>query len=85
MDKSDLQVKLEQLHAELENTKNVDPESRQLLEHLMSDIQAMLREPNASSRRSLNRRLNVAVAQFEESHPSLTITIQQVLDHLSNV
>lgn len=85
MDKSDLQAKLEQLHAELENTKTIDPEARQLLEHLRSDIQAMLKEPNASTRRSLNQRLNAALAQFEESHPSLTLTIQQVLDHLSNV
>ncbi len=85
MDKSVLQVKLEQLHAELENTKTLDPDSRQLLEHLMGDIQTMLREPNASIRRSLNQRLNVAVAQFEESHPSLTLTIQQVLDHLAQV
>ncbi len=85
MDKSELQVKLEQLHAELEKTKAVDPESRQLLQHLMGDIQSVLKEPNASPRRSLTQRLNVAMARFEESHPSLTLTIQQVLDHLSNV
>ncbi len=79
----ELQDALERLHAELERTKAVDPESRQLLAHLQGDIQTVLKQPTPNSRASLRARLNSAVAQFEDSHPNLTLTIKQVLDHLA--
>ncbi len=84
-DKPQLREALERLHAELEQTKTMDPESRQLLQHLQNDIQTMLRQPNARSRASLGRRLNDALAHFEETHPDLTLTIKQVLDNLAGV
>ncbi len=83
--KPPLREALERLHAELGQTRTVDPESRQLLRQLQNDIQVVLKEPTASSRASLNNRLNAAVAQIEESHPDLTLTIKQVLDHLAEV
>lgn len=84
-DKPQLREALERLHAELEQTKTVDPEARQLLQHLQNDIQAVLRKPNASSWASLGRRLDDAVARLEETHPDLTLTIKQVLDNLAGV
>lgn len=84
-DKPQLRRALEQLHAELEQTRTMDPESRQLLLHLQADIQAALTEPSAAANATLGRRLDVAVAHFEESHPDLTLTIKQVLDNLACV
>lgn len=85
MDQSQLRQTLEQLHAELENTPVVDDESRELLQHLRDDIQAVLKEPTASSRASLRERLDVAAEHFEDSHPDLTMNIKQVIDHLAQV
>lgn len=78
---------LEQLHAELEQTQPMDPETRQLLEHLMKDIQSALQDPTASPHRysALSQRLTDAVKRLEESHPNLVMSIGQVLDHLANV
>lgn len=85
MDQSQLRQTLEQLHAALENTPAVDDESRQLLQHLKEDIQAVLNEPNASARASLRERLDAAAAHFEDSHSDLTLNIKQVIDHLAQV
>ncbi len=85
MDKPQLRTTLEQLHAELERTQVVDDESRQLLQHLQSDIQVVLKEPSAESRASLRNRLEGALAHFEDSHSQLTLTIKTVLDHLAQV
>ena len=85
MDSRQLRQELEQLHAELERTEIVDAESRQLLEHLQNDIQAVLKHSDAANHASLVKRLNAVVSQFEESHPSLTLTIKQVLDNLASI
>ena len=77
---------LERLHAELEKTRVVDAESRRLLMHLQSDIEAALQqEPCAPSPGPLRSRLDQALAHFEDSHPQLTLAIQQVLDNLASV
>ena len=83
--RSQLRDALERLHAELEQTKGIDKESRMLLRHLDSDIQAILKEPTAANRASLRRQLNAAIGHFEESHPALTLTIKQVLDNMAGV
>ena len=85
MDKPQLRDILERLHRELEQTQVVDAESRDLLRRLQNDIQAVLKDSNASTRASLRARLGVAAERFEDSHPNLTLMIQQVLDHLAQV
>ncbi len=85
MEKRPLVESLERLHAQLEQTETLDDQSRQLLEHLQADIRTVLKKPSAASRASLRARLEDAVAQLEDSHPQLTITVQEVLDHLANV
>ncbi len=74
---------LNRLHAELEHTRTVDPESRQLLVHLQSDIQAVLKESTPAARASLRARLQAAVDALEDSHPGLTLLLKQVLDHIA--
>ena len=88
MDHMSLHEKLEQLHRELEHTQSVDESDREYLQHLMRDIQAILGESGrdkSSHYPSLTRRLTEAVGRLEESHPQLTLTIGQVLDHLAQV
>ncbi len=85
MDNPELRATLERLHAELEQTEVVDEESRQLLQHLRKDIEAVLKEPTATARASLRTRLNKAPDHFEDVHSDLTLAIQRVLDHLAQV
>ncbi len=85
MSKSPLAESLERLHAELERTETLDDETRQLLEHLDGDIRTVLKKPSASTRATLGKRLEAAVARLEDSHPQLTLAMQDVLDHLANV
>ena len=79
---------LEQLHAELGQTHSIDPDTRELLQHLMKDIQSTLQDNEFASSRgydSLSQRLTAAIKRLEESHPDLVLSIGQVLDHLANV
>ncbi len=74
---------LERLHDELERTRTLDPQSRQMLVHLERDIQALLKTPTPAARSSLQGRLGAALARVEDSNPGLTLVIKQVLDHLA--
>ncbi len=85
MDPTQLHQSLKQLHTELEQTQTLDDESRRLLEQLQREIQAVLKESNPTTRKSLRNRLNAAVAQFEDSHFDLTLTLKQVLDNLAQI
>jgi hypothetical protein len=85
MDPSQIHQTLTQLHTELEQMQALDDESRQLLEHLQNDIQAVLKEPSPTTRKSLGDRLGAAVVHFEDSHPDLTLTLKQVMDNLAQI
>ncbi len=80
-----LRQSLEQLHAELEQAQSLDDETRQLLQHLMQDIQTVLQSSSPKSYASLGQRLRDAIQALEESHPTLVLTIGRVLDHLAQV
>jgi ElaB/YqjD/DUF883 family membrane-anchored ribosome-binding protein len=83
MDKLQLTQTLQQLHAELEQTQSVDDETRASLRHLVGDIKGLLEEsgqPSAHHSRSLNERLNEALAELEASYPDLALRVQRVLE-----
>lgn len=80
-----LRQSLEELHTELEQAQSLDDETRKLLQHLMQDIQSILRSSSPKQYASLDKRLRDAIQQLEESHPSLVLTIGRVLDHLAQV
>jgi hypothetical protein len=84
----ELRGTLEKLHQELEQTDNLDDESRQHLQHLMGDIRTALdREepPPAEHYQSLGEQLNEAIQHYEITHPSLTAAMKHALDILSGV
>ena len=65
MDKN-LQQKLTELHAEIDEAQDVDEEARQMLVHLQQDIQRLLvQSSDAEVHRSLTGRLTQAIKQFE--------------------
>ena len=86
MDDSELRDTLEKLHWELEQTENLDEESRQRLEHLMVDIRAALdREapPPTEHYQSLGEQLSDGILRYEISHHSLAAAMRHALDILS--
>ncbi len=83
-----LRNRLKKLHADLQQTRSVDDESRGLLASLRSDIEHLLSQPeeeDQTGHRALRERLMIAVEQFEETHPTLVATMRGVTDMLSNI
>ncbi len=82
-----LREQLQQLHTELERTESVDQASRDMLRHLISDVQELLDRseegPSQRDRPFLNR-LRKGIAAFEATHPELTLTMSEVVDTLTN-
>ena len=83
--KQDLRERLETLHSELGRTDSVDPDSRQLLITLLSDITRVLQRSgsNEAEQHSLAERLDELAVQFEAEHPSLGTAVRQVVDTLA--
>jgi uncharacterized protein DUF4404 len=87
MDPQELRAMLEQLHAELGNAQSVDEGEREMLKHLMADIQTVLARSGEGAPphyQPLIQRLGEAVKHFEASHPTLTLLMGRALDTLSN-
>ena len=82
---AELERHLAELQTELARTQSVDRESRELLEHVRRDIEAVLERSDESGRSSLRERLETAIEHFETSHPVLTATMGRVMDQLANL
>jgi len=85
MDKTDLQQTLDQIHAQLEHPEKLDPEQREMLEHLSKDIQEVLDTDDevAAPDHPLIGRLKRSIDHFEFTHPDLTLQMGKALDILS--
>lgn len=81
--RTELKERLAALHAELGKTRSVDPQLRELLVALLTDITRLLGKPGAASdQHSMTERLDELAVQFEAEHPSLGNAIRQVVDTL---
>jgi hypothetical protein len=88
MDDQKLRTLIEELHAEIQNSKSVDEKGQELLVHLETDIRKLLAqsgEGTAQVHPSTLRRLQEGLDHFEVTHPTLTIRLSKVLEALSNV
>ena len=87
MDEQGLRKLLEELHKEIEHTQSVDVKGREMLHDLTGDIRELLarsEEPSAQSRQSLLVRLEESISYLEVTHPTLTSTLSNLLESLSN-
>ncbi len=85
MDQRPLRETLEQLHKQLEETESVDEESRQLLQHLIADVQDLMAregEDISFEDHGIIDHLRLSIEQFEVTHPTLTMTMGHLLDIL---
>jgi len=84
MEEKDLTSLLNQLRAELKNTKTVDEQGRELLRDLEADIHNLLKSPDDDSDDSVLERLQDSIDYFEATHPRLTTALSQLLNALNN-
>lgn len=83
-----LRAALADLHAQLAEVDTLDPESRDLLQTIASDIQAALATPRSNPKpgeQSLSQRLTEATRQFEESHPTIGGVVERLVDVLAQM
>jgi hypothetical protein len=87
MDDHELRKLLEQLHSEIEKTKSVDEQGRELLRRLDADIRGLLTRSESERiqpQPSVIQRLEDGIDHFEVTHPVLTTMLSRMLDILSN-
>jgi hypothetical protein len=86
MDDQELHKLIEELHAEIQNTRTVDEKGQELLVHLESDIRRLLAQNGelaAPVHPSTLRRMEESLDHFEVTHPTLTIMLSKLLEALS--
>ena len=87
MDDPKLRQQLEQLQAEIRQSRSVDEEGKALLRDLDADIHDLLARSEGEAvvvQPSTVDRLQDSLTYFEVSHPSLTALIAKLLETLSN-
>jgi len=76
---------LEELRDELARTEAKDEKGQELLQSLNTDIQTLLeRADDTEPDDSLVERLQDSIDHFETTHPTLTVTLSQMLNALNN-
>ena len=88
MDARELRDTLARLHDELGRSRQLDAGSRELLERLAGDIEALLQRDSSEPQdalAALGERLRGAIERFEEEHPALTTAIGRVADALASL
>ncbi len=87
MDDPKLRQQLEQLQAEIRQSRSVDEEGKALLRDLDADIHDLLarsEDETVDIQPSTVDRLQDSLTYFEVSHPTLTALISKLLETLSN-
>jgi hypothetical protein len=81
-----LEAAIRDLDSHLRDVRDLDPESRQLLEDAVAGIQSKLRAPGSTSAApqdsDWSSRLNSAMAGLEANHPGLATMVTRVCDFL---
>jgi hypothetical protein len=86
MDREHLNKLLAQVHSELRNAESMDADQRKALQQTADDLkQALDRGDDGASVNQLAARLKLNLTQIEANHPSLTLSISELVDALSNI
>lgn len=79
----DLRAQLEALHATLRSVHSIDPESRDLLIGLLTEITRLLGKTDQNTGvHPLTEPLEALAVRFEADHPALGNALRQVVDAL---
>ncbi len=82
--RTQLDETLQQLRTQLASLDSLGPEQREQLQATLDEIEQSLDRHDVSSH-SLATRLSDATAEFQESHPSLTISVGRIADMLAQM
>lgn len=75
---------LQQVHDELEDTGTVSDEQRDLMRDLVSDIHRTLGDED-DEELGIGERLNEAVDQFHQTHPTIAFALRRIVDALARM
>ena len=79
---------LDRLNSELEQSGSVDERGQEMLRNIEADIRRRLEEKETKRETEENdsvpERLQRAIEHFEETHPTLTLTLSEMMTILSN-
>ncbi len=83
-----LRSALQAIHEELHAAPSLDADTRQLLASVLQDIHATLRSPGSSSPLEPQphiAQLKQVLERFEDSHPTLTRLVSNMVDALGQI
>jgi hypothetical protein len=83
MDKTKLHNLLADLHRELSTAGSLDPESRRMLDQVLSDIKHLA--PPAQGAEGATAQLREAALRIEAEHPRLATALGQLSDTLAKL
>jgi len=75
---------LEEFRDQVAQTENLDEKGRALLGSLDAEIARLSEDEAADTPDSVLEQLQESIEHFEDTHPSLTMTLSQMLTVLSN-
>jgi hypothetical protein len=87
MNNNELHDLLEKLHNQIEHSQSLSQQEIDQLRHLEGDIRGLLERSTdhaASSPPTIINQLENAIAAFEITHPTLAVTINELMAILSN-
>lgn len=78
---------LDQLHEQLDEAERLDPQTAAQLKKTIGDIRTTLQEKGleAEAHSTLSQRLSDAAIHFEESHPTISGTLERLVDMLAQM
>jgi len=81
----ELQEQLDTLREQLEQNPPLTQEERDQLNQLSTQIQAQIDIEKATNDSSLADSVNLAVERFEVEHPTLAVTLRNIVQTLGNI
>jgi len=75
---------LEDFRNQVAQTESLDEEGRNLLLSLDKEIERLVDDETADTPDSVLEQLQEGIERFEETHPTLTLTLSQMMTVLSN-
>lgn len=75
---------LEEFRNQVAETENLDEKGRALLLSLDKEIDRLSEDEDADTPDTVLEQLQESIEHFEDTHPSLTMTLSQMLTVLSN-
>lgn len=88
MPTKELKAMLSQVHSELENTDDLPEQDERSLRALLDEIEGRLDELEAvpdGGEESIGDRIDMALGDFQVTHPTLAFTLRRLVDTLQKI